>query len=186
MNALAEDIGASLWTAIDNVYGTLIRKSDVFDIINTVVFEIEKRALCPLPQSNDPGELSQKLDSVAISSRNGTVSSNPTIPTADILEYQGFLRLLSPTPTLWEEDIQTADFTTSESRIASKTPASQEPLTRLYPAAPGIPHTTSRISKKSKRRRRKSRRKQKGSQQATHLMPYPESLTIYFGNTLKF
>ncbi|KAF3216283.1 hypothetical protein TWF106_004298 [Orbilia oligospora] len=185
MNAssLAEDIGASLWTAIDNVYGTLIRKSDVFDIINTVVFEIEKRALCPLPQSDDPGELSQKLGSVAILSRNGTVSSNPAIPTADIPEYQGFLRLLSPTPTLWEEDIQTADFTTPGPRITSETPASKEPLTRLYPAAPGIPHTT-RISKKSKRRRRKSRRNQKGSQKATRLMPYPESLTIYFGNSL--
>ncbi|KAF3186396.1 hypothetical protein TWF788_003261 [Orbilia oligospora] len=183
MNAssLAEDIGASLWTAIDNVYGTLIRKSDVFDIINTVVFEIEKRPL----KLDDPGELSQKLDSVAISSRNGTISSNPTIPTAAIPEYQGFLRLLSPTPTLWEEDIQAADFTTSESRrIASETLASQEPPTRLYPAAPGIPHDTSRVSKKAKRRRRKNRRNQKRSQKATCLMSYPESLTIYFGNSL--
>ncbi|KAK6536347.1 hypothetical protein TWF281_000586 [Arthrobotrys megalospora] len=65
-------------------------KPDPFNIINSVVFEVEKESL------------SQILDSVVLPQNSD--SDAFTIPTAGVPEYQGFLRLLLPTPDLKSEE----------------------------------------------------------------------------------
>ncbi|KAK6357240.1 hypothetical protein TWF718_001562 [Orbilia javanica] len=153
------------------MYGPRIQKSDVFNIINYVVFEVEKRALSPFPQP-DTSELNQGMDSIAISSQNRR--------TADIPEYEGLLRLLSPTPTLQGED----DFQGTAFPMPSNTsPRDDSGFSRQHLVAPpGITSTASRTSKKSKRRRERRRSKKK-SRKTIHPPCYPKSISIHFGSS---